>query len=99
MGQAVVHGAMRLLTRTHAFEPVRRVFQRQITLAHWRELGLTGQQNIFRWPYFVYIRIIFVVPLFLDHAIAWAAFATVVEERRLFPHETCERRRIIAKAG
>ena len=96
MGEAVVHGAMRLLTRAHAFEPVGRMLQRQITLAHWRELGLTRQQNIFGWPYLVYIRIVLVVPLFLDHAIAWAAFAPVVEERRLFPHETCERRRIVA---
>src|SRR6185312_5935101 len=99
MGEAVVHGAMRLLTRAHAFEPVGRMLQRQITLAHWWELGFTGQQNVFRRSHFVNVGIIFVVSLFFDDGIAWAAFATVVEERRLFPHETCERRRIVAKAG
>src|SRR5437764_10669635 len=99
MGKTIIHGGMRLLAGAHALEPVGRMLERQVTLAHWRKLGFTGQKNVFGWPKLVDIRIVFVVPLLLDHGVTRASLSAIVEECRLFPHETRERRRIVAKAG
>src|ERR1700730_11601006 len=99
MGETVVNSAMRLLAGAHALEPVGRMLQCQITHAHWRKLRFTGQENVFRRPFFVDVGIVFVITLLLHQAVARTALAAVVDERGLLAHVAREGRSVVAKTG
>src|SRR6185503_20957242 len=79
VSKALAHCAMRLLARTHAFEPVCHVAKCQVVNAHWRERGFARQQHVFRSPLLVDIWIVFVRALLFDQLIPRAALAAKVE--------------------
>src|SRR5579863_617082 len=99
MREAVVYRGMRLLARTHAFEPVGHVLQRQIVNAHGRKAAFSRQRNELRLSLLVHVGVVLVRSLLFNLLIARAALSTNIDEGGVLAHVARKARRVVAEAG
>ena len=81
MRESVLHCAIGLLPRAHAFEPIGHVSQRQVIDAHGRKLGFPREKNVFRGSRLVDVGVVLMIPFLFDQLVSWTAFASNVHQR------------------
>src|SRR5216110_1676110 len=99
MREAVINGAVWLLTRAHALKPVRHVLERAVIDAHRRQFRLAGKKNVLRLPLGIDTVVLLVIALLFDQLIARAALAANIEKRGILAHIAREPGRVVTKAG
>src|SRR6478609_1097311 len=99
MREPVFYGAVRILPRPQAVEPVGHVLERAVVDAHGRQSGFSGEQQVFRLALLIYVGVLLVGSFFFNQFISRAALAANVDQRRLLSHVTGEAGSVVSKAG